>query len=187
MPNTVQVHHYREWHRSLTVQVQTPTYTRLSMSNIVQVQTLTYTTLSMPNTVQVQLQRGLPCPRRTHHITCNPTATPEVCIRDEQVPPPEPHRPSSAHAKVNMRAYNGYTCTRTGSSTHVHKRGTMFKVVHAKRCTSTNTHVLYGCRSGCPCRTLYKYKYSVYFHAHVPTTIGVSLRLSMPNTVHIRV
>ena len=40
---------------------------------------------------------------------CSPIMTPDACVREEQVTPPGPHRPSSAHAKIHMRTYNRYT------------------------------------------------------------------------------
>ena len=66
------------------------------------------------------------------------------------------------HAKVQK--VHQYTCTLK------HPRALTrctVPVVHTKHCTSTSTHVHYVRRSGCTCRTLYKYKYSVYVQAQV--------------------
>ena len=154
--------------------------------------------------------------RYTPYNACSPTTTPETCIRNELVTPPVPLRPSSAYAKVHMRTYN---CVHLYTNKLKHSRTLIrctVQIVHAELCTSTNTHIHYARRSGCSCRTLCNFKYSVHVHVHAPTynrciaqtthvkhctrtrtvctsnhtglgTIGASLRLPMPNNVHVHV
>ena len=60
------------------------------------------------------------CLLQVDYNACSLAATSEACIRNEQVTPPELHRPCSSHVKVHMQVYNRYTCTRTSSSVHVY-------------------------------------------------------------------
>ena len=145
--------------------------------------------------------------------SCERTITP-INVRYKQPRTLGTHAQPELGVSVRTHARcKKYTSTRASSSTREHqpwpRSGCPYR-------TSTSTHVHCVRRSGCSCQTLYKYKYSAYvqaqalmyttyaaravhvIHCTCTRTVGIpkhaglrtitaSLRLSMSNTVHVRV